>query len=526
MRAQTPSPDSPDASGKAGSAQRWRLPGRSMSMRVALTLTLMLLVLLLVVGLVGAQQMRTQQFLLRKDAILEDAGVRFTQFKGALAQSTAATTDQVQDLVSTLTVTTRDSGVGAGLVSVMLLRSPDSSSTFIVNELSEPTMRQIITDSLRDMVAAGESGWQSVGIPGESRVPAPGLAVGSLVDLPQAGPYELFLVYSLEAEEHAVDQTIRIFGVAVVPLLAVIAIAAFWLVYAMLRPVRSTAQAASRLAEGELESRVEVSGYDEMARLGAAFNNMAESLELQIAEYDALSRLQQRFVSDVSHELRTPLTTISIAGEMIYESRDELTGAANRSAELLYSEVGRMQEMLADLLEISRYDAQSMQLDLEMTDIYTLTTKTIESVQELADHLGIEVTVTPRPKYPLAEVDDKRIERVIRNLLVNAYEHAEGKPVEVEVIADPGQIAIRVVDHGVGMSQETVGRVFDRFFRADPARARKTGGTGLGLAIAKEDVVAHGGRLTATGALGEGSTFELVIPRRAGFPLVSPGGAQ
>ncbi len=497
-----------------------------MSTRVALTLTLMLLALLLVVGLIGAAQMRNQQFLLRKDAILEDAGVRFTQFKGALSQSTAVTTDQVQDLVSTLAVTTRDSGAGAGVVSVMLLRSPESSSTFIVNELSEPAMRKIILDPLRDMVAQGESGWQSVGIPDGGKSSVPGVVVGSLVDLPQAGPYELFLVYSLEAEENAVEQVIRIFGVAVVPLLVVIAIAAFWLVYAMLRPVRSTAQAVSRLADGELESRVEVSGHDEMARLGAAFNNMAESLQLQISEYDALSQLQQRFVSDVSHELRTPLTTISIAGEMIYESRDDLTGAANRSAELLYSEVGRMQEMLADLLEISRYDSQSAQLDLEMTDIYALTTKTMESVQELADHLGVDVSVTPRPEYPLAEVDDKRIERVIRNLLVNAYEHAEGGPVEVEVLADPGQITVRVTDHGVGMNEETIERVFDRFFRADPARARTTGGTGLGLAIAKEDVAAHGGRLTADGLLGNGSVFEMVVPRRSGFPLVAPGGQK
>ncbi len=501
----------------------WRrlrtLLGRSLSTRVAATLTLMLLVLLLLIGLIAAEQIRTQQFHLRKDAILEDAGVRFTQVKNDLDQSTATTTDQVQDLASQLVADTRDSAAGVGAVSALLLRSPESSSSFIVNELSNQQMRQIITPELRAMVAGGESAWQSVAIPAAESTEEPGMVVGSLVDLPQAGPYEMYLVYSLEAQQRAVAQVMRIFGVAMLPMLVLLAIASFWLVYATLRPVRSTAQAASLLAGGDLQSRVEVHGQDEMARLGTAFNNMAESLQLQIDEYDVLAQLQQRFVSDVSHELRTPLTTISIAGEMIYEARDDLKGAPRRSAELLYSEVGRMQEMLADLLEISRYDAQSTQLDLEMTDLYALTERTVHSVQELADHLGIEVTLTPRPESPLAEVDAKRIERVVRNLLINAYEHAEGKPVEVQVDAHPGQIAIRVIDHGVGMSEETLLRVFDRFYRADPARARTTGGTGLGLAIAREDIAAHRGKLTARGELGVGSEFELVVPRKFGFPL-------
>ncbi|MFT0762863.1 MtrAB system histidine kinase MtrB [Actinomyces sp. F1_1611] len=495
---------------------------RSLSIRVALTLTLMLLALMMVVGLIAVGQMRNELFHVRKDAILEDASVRFTQAQNTLDQSTAATTDQVQDLVSQLVAYTRDSAAGAGAVSVMLLRAPDSSNTFIVNELSNPQMRQTITPALRELVEGGQSAWQSIAIPEA----VPGIVVGSLVDVPQAGPYELFIVYSLESEEQSVALVIRIFAVATLPLLLIIAVASFWLVYALLRPVRSTAEAAAKLADGDLESRVEVSGQDEMARLGTAFNNMAQSLQQQIDEYDTLSQLQQQFVSDVSHELRTPLTTISIAGEMIYEARGELSGAPQRSAELLFSEVGRMQEMLADLLEISRYDAQSTQLDIEMTDLYALTQKTMASVQELADHLGVYVTLSARPNSPLAEVDSKRIERVIRNLLVNAYEHAEGKPVQVEVEAAPGEITVRVVDHGVGMSEETIARVFDRFFRADPARARTTGGTGLGLAIAKEDIAAHRGRIVARGALGQGATFEFTVPRKFGFPLSSPGGAQ
>lgn len=500
---------------------RWQLR-RSLSARVAFTLALMLLVLLVIVGLVAAGQMRSELFNLRKETILEDAGVRFTQAQNALDISTASTIDQVQDVVSQLVVQTRDSAAGAGAVSVMVLRSPDSSTTFTINELINPQLRPIITAELRDMVAAGQSAWQSVNISTEGAAQHPGMAVGSLVDIPQAGPYELFIIYSLEVEQQSVALTMRIFGVAMIPLLILIAIAAFWLVYAMLRPVRSTAEAAARLANGDLESRVDVHGKDEMAQLGSAFNNMARSLEDKIAEYDALSQLQQRFVSDVSHELRTPLTTISIAGEMIYEERSHLGGAPRRSAELLYSEVGRMQELLSDLLEISRYDAQSAQLDVEPTDLYSLTKKIVASLDELADHLGVSVSLTPRPDNPTAEVDQKRIERVIRNFLVNAYEHAERGPVNVRVTSSPEEVTVEVEDHGMGMDADTIERVFDRFFRADPARARTTGGTGLGLAIAKEDIAAHRGSISAHGKLGQGATFRMTVPRHFAFPLSVP----
>ncbi|MBF0963035.1 MAG: ATP-binding protein, partial [Actinomyces sp.] len=120
-----------------------------------------------------------------------------------------------------------------------------------------------------------------------------------------------------------------------------------------------------------------------------------------------------------------------------------------------------------------------------------------------------------------AEIDDRRIERVIRNLLVNAYEHAESRPVVVTIASNETAVAVRVRDHGVGMEPATVERVFDRFYRADPARTRTTGGTGLGLAISLEDVVLHGGTLTAWGEIGVGSSFMMTLPKKVGTAISS-----
>lgn len=492
-----------------------------------MTLAVALLTMLLLVGLVVNFQLRSQLFNARKDAVLDDAAVRFSQAQSVLDQSTASTIDQVQEVVRQQLASTMDSAAGAGAISVFLLRSSEASPTFVINEFGSRELQEAISDDLRAAVDGGSNVWQSTAIP-VSGGHNPGIAVGSLIQIPQAGAYQMFILYSLESEQQTILLVMRIIGVAALPLVFLVTLGTFLLIYRMLRPARSTAIAAMRLAAGDLESRVDVSGRDEMAQLGKAFNDMARSLQNQISEYDQLSQLQQRFVSDVSHELRTPLTTIGIAGEMIYSDRDSLSPVTKRSTELLYAEVGRMEEMLADLLEISRYDAQSEQLEWEMTDIYTLVEKTVEAERDLAERLGIEVIVGKRPKQPTAEVDGKRIERVIRNLLVNAYEYSEGSPVRITVGASPNAVAVSVKDQGVGMSEETISHVFDRFFRADPARARTTGGTGLGLAIAYEDVTAHGGRISAQGRLGEGSTFLVTLPRRFGMPLVDYplGGGQ
>ena len=243
---------------------------------------------------------------------------------------------------------------------------------------------------------------------------------------------------------------------------------------------------------------------------------------------EELGRVQRRFVSDVSHELRTPLTTIRMAGEVLHESRHAFDPAVARSAELLAAQIDRFEELLADLLEISRFDAGAAALDVEPLDLRGVVQRVVELAQPLADRRGSELVVRVPPTPCMAEVDPRRVERILRNLVLNAVEHGEGRRVEITLAVDADSVGLLVRDHGVGLRPEDLRRVFDRFWRGDPARARTTGGSGLGLAIASEDAHLHGGELEVDGRPGQGAAFRLTLPRRAGgvlsgSPLPMPG---
>jgi two-component system sensor histidine kinase MtrB len=190
-----------------------------------------------------------------------------------------------------------------------------------------------------------------------------------------------------------------------------------------------------------------------------------------------------------------------------------------RSAELLRAELDRFESLLSDLLEISRYDAGAAHLDAEPTDLVALARHVIETMDPLAERRGSEL-VLHVPQVPcVAEVDGRRIERILRNLVGNAIEHGEGRPITVLIAGDDDAVAVAVRDRGVGLAPTDVPMVFNRFWRADPARARTTGGTGLGLSIALEDAHLHNGWLQAWGDAGDGCQFRLTLPRRQGSEL-------
>ncbi len=351
----------------------------------------------------------------------------------------------------------------------------------------------------------------------------PVIAVGKLIDLGTlaGGRFELYLVYSLQPEVEINEVVRRYFifgGVALVLLVGAVA----WVVTRqVVAPVRQAARTAEQLASGRLDRRMRVRGDDELARLGRAFNEMAASLERQIHQLEELSRVQRRFVSDVSHELRTPLTTLRMAGEVMYEARHSFEPALGRSAELLQAQLDRFEALLADLLEVSRFDAGAAVLETEPVDLREIVDRVVDDLRPLAESHGIRVDVRSGLGTTVAEVDPRRVERIVRNLLGNALEHSESLPVQVRLAGDEEGVAIGVRDHGVGLRQADLAMVFNRFWRADPARARTTGGTGLGLAIALEDAHLHGGWLQVWGEPGEGAHFRLTLPRRLGGSLTS-----
>jgi two-component system sensor histidine kinase MtrB len=350
--------------------------------------------------------------------------------------------------------------------------------------------------------------------------PEPGVATGSQITLPSdGGTYALYYLFPMTEEQ----QTLSLVRRALVTgggLLLVLVGGLTWLVTRqVVTPVRLARRVAERLSSGRLEERMHVRGDDDIARLGTSFNQMAASLQKQIRQLEELSRVQRRFVSDVSHELRTPLTTVRMAGDVLHDARETFDPVTARSAELLQKELDRFELLLTDLLEISRFDAGAAALDLEDVNLVDVAHRVADTTRALAERRDTRVVVRPAGKPCLAEVDVRRVERIVRNLVTNAIDYADGKDIVIYVDSNDEAAALAVRDHGVGLRPGEAAMVFNRFWRADPARARTTGGTGLGLSISLEDAHLHGGWLQAWGEPGGGAQFRLTLPRRAGDPI-------
>ena len=326
---------------------------------------------------------------------------------------------------------------------------------------------------------------------------------------------QFYLLFPLEAERmtlQLVQSTLIVGGLVLMVLLAAIA---SLVTRQVVRPVRQAADVAERFAGGHLDERMPVRGEDEVARLAESYNEMAAGLAAQIKQLEEFGALQRRFTSDVSHELRTPLTTVRMAADVLYASRDELLPALRRSSELLVTELDRFEALLADLLEISRLDAGVAELGAERVDLAGVVDRAVDAVRGVAEDSGTEL-VLHLPAGEYADVDPRRVERIVRNLVANAVDHGEGRPVEITLAGDVEAVAVLVRDHGVGLRPGEADLVFNRFWRAEESRARRSGGSGLGLSIAVEDARLHGGWLQAWGEPGRGSAFRLTLPRHVG----------
>jgi two-component system, OmpR family, sensor histidine kinase MtrB len=338
----------------------------------------------------------------------------------------------------------------------------------------------------------------------------PGIVVGSQVQLPaDSESYTLYYLFPLDEQEETLALVTRALLVAATLLLVLVAGMTWLVTRQVVTPIRLARRVAERLAAGQLQERLKVSGEDDLARLATSFNQMA-------------SNLQRRFVSDVSHELRTPLTTVRMAGDVLHDARDGFDPATARAAELLQTELDRFETLLTDLLEISRFDAGAAVLELDDVNLVDVAHRIVDATRPLAEQRGVQVVVEAPDHACLAQADVRRVERIVRNLVTNAIDHASPDgpdAIVVRVAGDEHAAAIAVRDYGVGLAPGEASMVFNRFWRADPARARTSGGTGLGLSIALEDTHLHGGWLQAWGRPGEGAQFRLTLPRRAGGVL-------
>lgn len=461
----------------------------------------------------------------RFDQFSAEATEALTQTKAVFRDSSATdvntTSRLVLDSVQALVGLDTDAPRHAILVPISA-----GAGTFIPTTVSqEGATARMLPQDLQNAVAGGpDVNWAPLMIPvtESGATNAPGIAFGTQVALPpEQGDYALYVYYDLSAMQSTLDDIHRVLWLAGVVLLFVIGAITWYVTRSVVRPVGYAASVSEKLAAGQLQERMEVSGEDEVARLGVSFNHMAGSLQDQITQLAQLSQMQQRFVSDVSHELRTPLTTVRMAAEVLHDARGEFNPVNRRSAEILFDQVERFQALLADLLEISRFDAGAAVLEAESVDIVQIAQHAIDGARPLAERLGSELTIISREASCIVEADARRIARILRNLIVNALEHGEARPVDIHIACNPEAVAVAVRDHGIGMTPLEASRVFDRFWRADPARARTTGGSGLGLSIATGDARLHSAWLEAWGTPGEGACFRLTLPRHQGAELTS-----
>lgn len=496
--------------------QIWR---RSIQMRVIVSTLALSFVVLLILGfvlisqitgrLLDAKQEVASEEITRMRSVVErvlSSAETNTAVQNRLARARSLLTDQDAD-------SAQSSSVAGSFDSVLLVpaENPDGQDVAVgpVDDVPE---------SLRKMVAGGQIAYQytTVNQAGET---VPALVIGSLVESPIQG-LELYLVFPLASEQNTVSLVRGTLLTGAVVLLGLLAAIAWLVTRQVIAPLQSASRIAVRFADGRLSERMPVRGDDEFARLAVSFNDMAESLSRQINHLEEFGGLQRQFTSDVSHELRTPLTTVRMAADLLYDGRDDLDPIQRRSVELLDKELNRFETLLTELLEISRHDAGMAELVAAQMNMAGPIDAAVSTVAHLATETGSDLIIDMPAEPVLAEIDPRRVERILRNLLANAIDHGEHKPVELTMRSDGDAVAITVRDHGIGLRPGEEKLVFNRFWRSDPSRVRRSGGTGLGLAISIEDARLHQGRLEAWGEPGEGSCFRLTLPLVRGHKLL------
>ncbi|GFH80020.1 MULTISPECIES: sensor histidine kinase [Streptomyces diastaticus group] len=333
-----------------------------------------------------------------------------------------------------------------------------------------------------------------------------------------------YLKKSLQAEADDLNSLAWSLGIATTLALIGAALLAHAAATTVLKPVHRLGVAARRLGEGKLHTRLRVSGTDELAELSRTFNRTAAALEKQVDAMSDREEASRRFVADMSHELRTPLTAITAVTEVLEEELDAETGSVDPMIEpavrLVIGETRRLNTLVENLMEVTRFDAGTARLVLDTVDIADQITACVDA------RAWLDAVELDAERGILAHVDPRRLDVILANLIGNALKHG-GSPVRVSVRVEPpaerpdgtagsgDQLVIRVRDHGPGVPEEVLPHVFDRFYKASASRPRSDG-SGLGLSIAVENAHIHGGDISAVNSPEGGAVFTLRLPMDGG----------
>jgi two-component system sensor histidine kinase MtrB len=465
------------------------------SLRTRLTVTIVALVAITAVVLGAGTYAYVDRSL--HDQALDDAEAQARFDLSILVPSVLASAPPTRDQLAELSAALDRRGVGT--VVDLGPGEPYVSRLELLDSLDR------LSGELRQRVATGELAFEWTRL-----ATGPSLVVGGRVQTD--GP-AIYFVHDVAAIERTLADLRLALSAGSLALVLVAVLAARRLARGVLVPVETAGRVAERIEAGDLTARVPVTSRDEFGLWAARFNRMAQAMDGLVGRLEASQAQNRRFVADVSHELRTPLTALVAEASILREGLAELPPAPRRAGELLVQDVARLRTLVDELMELSRFDANAERLALETVDLRAVVS---HSVAARAPSARIFM-----PEEPvMVDVEPRRVERILANLLDNAREHAPDTPVEVTLDNRPGEIVLAVADHGPGVPPDRLERIFERFFKADTSRAG--GSSGLGLAIAKEHATLLGATLLAANGADGGLRVELRWPVTGSLPAGDP----
>ena len=359
---------------------------------------------------------------------------------------------------------------------------------------SNPQVNPPIPAGLRNFVRQGQLGYQRMDVAGQPYLVLAGRVPGS--------DAELYLFFPEQDIAHNLTQLRNALAAAWLGVLLVAALIGHVLARRTLEPVARASEAARQIADGQLDTRLPTGAADEFGTWAAAFNEMADALEAKIAALSAAQARELRFTANVAHELRTPLTALVAEASLLSDQVGQLPDPARRPVELLIADVSRLRTLVGELMEISRLDAGSEPVQRQRTDVRSIATALI-GARGWQDRVAVE-------GEPLTLITDpRRVERILANLVENAVEHS-GRDVSVRTSTDGVQACVEVANGGPGIPADQLPLIFERFYKADSARA--SAGSGLGLAIALENARLLDGDISVSSDVRRGSAFRLTLP--------------
>lgn len=482
-----------------------RAPGRlARLLRWTSSLRLRLVAVFAVVALTAAVSVSGIAYWLNRDAVLTRAqNSALNDFRDSLQRNAASL--PVQPTCSSLD-TAADRIGGPDTYQVVLIDTAPDNSPCAAASNQEVFSLDDVPASLQHAVNSRHTNddryhlhWERIALQGH-----PYLVAGARIN--GDGPTG-YMLKSLDAERKDLNSLAWSLGIATLLALIAAALLAQAAGSAVLRPVRRLGEAARRLGEGHLGTRLKVTGTDELAELSRTFNTTAEALEKRVEELSAREAASRRFVADMSHELRTPLTAITAVTDVLEDEADALDPMIAPAVRLVVSETRRLNELVETLMEVTRFDAGTAKLRVDEVDVADMIMACMDARAWL-DSVELDA-----PRGILATLDPRRLDVIMANLIGNALKHG-GSPVRVTLREEgTGDVVIAVRDHGPGIPEDVLPHVFDRFFKADASRARSEG-SGLGLSIAMENAHIHGGTITAANSPDGGAVFTLRLPVR------------